>query len=224
MRLPPIYLTIDDAPSETFLDKLALLDQHGIRAIWFCQGNYMEQRPQSVVKAIRRGHVIANHSYSHPSFEQIPLDHGFAEIRATDAIIDELYAQAGTPRIHRFFRFPYGNKGDGDHDPAKQDKRQALQDYLRRLGYTHLTASDPAQDVDWLWTFSTNDWSPFYPAGALPDFTTPAQVLDAAARWNPSPGDAPKIILVHDTPGAVAHQLFCDLIRLFVAKGLAFAR
>src|SRR5689334_572664 len=98
------YLTIDDSPSLDFMNKLDFLDAHDIRAIWFCQGNYMEQRPQMIIDALLRGHIIGNHSYSHPHFSDISLDQAFAEIRATDAVLDELYQRSGTERRHRLFR------------------------------------------------------------------------------------------------------------------------
>src|SRR3990172_9835105 len=98
------YLTIDDAPSPDFLNKLDFLDAKGITAVWFCQGNYMEQRPHMTIEAIRRGHIIGNHSYSHPHFTDLSLDQARAEIRSTDSILDELYHRAGVARRHRFFR------------------------------------------------------------------------------------------------------------------------
>src|SRR5262245_30227876 len=107
------YMTIDDGPSLDFLKKLDLLEKNHIPAVWFCQGNYLEQRPDMAIEAIQRCYVIGNHAYSHPSFEQISADQGYAEIRATDAIIAELYDRAGVPQKHHYFRFPYGNKGDG---------------------------------------------------------------------------------------------------------------
>src|ERR1044071_9016162 len=133
------YLTIDDGPSLDFLDKLDLLDKNHIPAVWFCQGNYLEQRPDMAIEAIQRGHVIGNHSYSHPSFEQISADQGYAEIRATEAIIAELYTRASVPQKHHYFRFPYGNKGDGKFSGQpitleKVEKRQAFPTYLRKRG------------------------------------------------------------------------------------------
>lgn len=229
------YLTIDDAPSADFMDKLALLDRHGIPAVWFCQGNYMEQRPDMVIEAIRRGYVIGNHSYSHPSFEAISLDQGFAEIRATDAIIDELHARAGIPRRQRYFRFPYGNKGYSDSSQANgedgQRKRQALQAYLRRLGYTAPAFSDlsPAyteklrRDVDWFWTYDSRDWQTRYPDAPPPNFGTHEQVVAALDDWKPqgTSSQGAELILVHDFPG-VTHPLFGKLITRLLDKDFQF--
>jgi peptidoglycan/xylan/chitin deacetylase (PgdA/CDA1 family) len=142
------YLTIDDAPSPDFLNKLNFLDAKGIRAVWFCQGNYMEQRPEMMLEAIRRGYIIGNHSYSHPHFSDLSLDQCYAEIRATHAIIDELYQRSGVARPHYFFRFPYGDKGDSLNDALDiadaggQAHRDAVQAYLRKLGYVQPAFTD----------------------------------------------------------------------------------
>jgi hypothetical protein len=158
------------------------------------------------------------------------VNQGIAEIRTTDTIIEELHRQARRPRQQRNFRFPYGNKGNGPpstprHEPELMSKRQTYQECLRALRYTALASAGANSDVDWEWTYSTNDWSPFYPEVALPDFRKPAQVLDAVRAWNP-PDDnlQPEIIIMHDTPDESAHRLFCDLIEVLVGKGLPFAR
>lgn len=104
------YLTIDDAPSKWFLHKVAWLDENHIPVVWFCQGSRMEQRPHMIIDAIKRGHIIGNHSYSHPRFDDISLNQGCAEIRATDALIDEFHAKSGVPRppFHDETEAPHG--------------------------------------------------------------------------------------------------------------------
>lgn len=65
------YLTIDDGPSTNTHDKLRLFESYQIKAIWFCRGKNLEQQPNIAIQLIRRGHIIGNHSYSHPFFSQI---------------------------------------------------------------------------------------------------------------------------------------------------------
>ena len=81
------YLTIDDSPSADFMNKLEFLDAHDIKAVWFSQGDNMERRPNMVIQAIQRGHIIGNHAYSHPHFSDLTIDQCFVEIRSTDTII-----------------------------------------------------------------------------------------------------------------------------------------
>ena len=138
----------------------------------------MEQQPQMVIEAIQRGYIIGNHTYSHPHCSDLLVDQCFAEIRATDAIIEFLHEQADVERKQRYFRFPYGDKGDklyGDvsqrPDADGQSRRDALQGYLRKLGYgqpafpdityEHYRTMGLLDDVDWYWTYDTLDWSAF---------------------------------------------------------------
>jgi peptidoglycan/xylan/chitin deacetylase (PgdA/CDA1 family) len=237
------YLTIDDAPSPDFLNKLDFLDSHNIPAVWFCQGNLMEQRPQFVVEAIRRGHIIGNHTYSHPHCSDLSVDQIFAEIRATDAILNELYAEAGVERQYRFFRFPYGDKGDGLYGDvfSKPDaeggaRRAAVQGYLRRLGYqqpafpdvtyAHYRGLGLLDDIDWHWTYDTLDWSPFsdHPLHGVDslDKVLARTQEDEPEGWRGLhyPGSA-DIILIHDHHPIPA--VFGPLVERFVQMGLQFA-
>lgn len=64
-------LTIDDAPKgETTLKLLDALDQYDAKAIFFVNGIYAEQNPELLTEIIKRGHIIGNHTWSHPSVEE----------------------------------------------------------------------------------------------------------------------------------------------------------
>ena len=170
------YLTIDDGPSTQFLEKLAFLEELNIKAIWFCQGNFMEQRPEMVVQALQAGHIIGNHSYSHYRFSELTTDQCFAEIRSTHAIIEQLYEDAGVIWDKKYFRFPFADDGSGTdtierlvHNAlaATPERAEAVQSYLRQLGYeqanfeninypfygTHLE-----NHIDVFITYDTGDW------------------------------------------------------------------
>ena len=46
---------------------LDILDENGISASIFFEGRYAAENPDLVMDAFKRGHIIGNHSYSHPS-------------------------------------------------------------------------------------------------------------------------------------------------------------
>jgi len=111
-RLPPaavarreIALTFDDGPDPEVTPRvLALLEQHGARASFFCIGQRAERHPDLVREIARRGHTVENHSYAH--------SHAFAfggparlrrEIEASSDLIERL-----TGRRPAFFRAPAG--------------------------------------------------------------------------------------------------------------------
>jgi peptidoglycan-N-acetylglucosamine deacetylase len=218
-----VYLTIDDGPSPDFLDKLDFLTARNIPAVWFCRGNNLDLRPEMAVEAIRRGHIIANHSYSHPHFSEITLEQGFAEIRAGDALVDEVYQRAGIARRYRFFRFPYGDKGDPQ-----------FQTYLRRLGYTQPPFPDITyprfqpllKDVDWYWTYDTHDWCPYHEQ-PMNGVDTEAKVLARLDENAPddgrglNDGRSAELLLIHDFDFSAG--LFRQIIERLLEKGIQFA-
>jgi peptidoglycan-N-acetylglucosamine deacetylase len=219
------YLTIDDAPSQDFPGKLDFLDSKGIRAVWFCQGNYMEQRPEMVIEAIRRRHVIGNHSYSHPHFSSLALDQCYAEIRATDAVMNDLYVQSGVERPARYFRFPYGDKGEQHH--------AAVQRYLRNLGYSQPAFADITyayyreggylDDVDWYWTFDTHDWA-IHKENPPHGINSVQKILermdeDVPEAWRGlNDAQSADIVLTHD----VENTVFVAEVGYMIEKGIQF--
>lgn len=133
------YLTIDDGPTAETDSYVDFLDSENIKAIWFCLGILLEKLPAQAVYAVRRGHVIGNHSWDHPHFSEIDLEKAREQIARTDRIIETIYTEAGTARPARLFRFPYLDNGSGDpygecdwSDPHVA----ALQNILRKMGYS----------------------------------------------------------------------------------------
>ena len=62
-----IALTYDDGPNDPHtLKLLEVLARHGVRATFFMIGRYVRQRPDIAREAARAGHVIGNHSMTHP--------------------------------------------------------------------------------------------------------------------------------------------------------------
>jgi peptidoglycan-N-acetylglucosamine deacetylase len=145
------YLTIDDAPGRDFAVKMEFLYQHGIPAIFFCEGRYIQQRGAELCAAIERGFVIGNHSFDHPHFSDLSAKEARWQILLTDELIEQLYRQTRIERPAKYFRFPYFDSG-GDASgaayeekwskPASEwytfeyaDRRREIQEYLRELGY-----------------------------------------------------------------------------------------
>jgi len=164
------YLTVDDGPREDYLQKLAYLEDKGIRAIWFCMGVDLEQFPDEAVQAIRKGHIIGNHSYDHPNFSTITLDEARDQITRTETIIERIYDAAGVTRPIKVFRFPYLNNGSSDSGDAEASRAHAsaIQALLRELGfekphfrgvdYDWYRESGEAARLDVTCTYDTFDW------------------------------------------------------------------
>lgn len=153
-----------------------LLYKKNIPVVWFCIGQLIEARPEPLIEAIHRGFIIANHSYSHPAFSSISIEQSQEEIKRTDDLIDSLYQRAGVPRPAKWFRFPYGDKGDlkkgrvfNHWKRGDQKRKKTIQEQLAQLGYTQpafeevtyqfMRKADLYKDLDWAWTFDIMEWA-----------------------------------------------------------------
>jgi peptidoglycan/xylan/chitin deacetylase (PgdA/CDA1 family) len=62
-----IALTFDDGPNDPHtLNLLDVLAKHNVHATFFWIGRYVRQRPEIVAEIAKRGHVIGNHTFTHP--------------------------------------------------------------------------------------------------------------------------------------------------------------
>ena len=62
-----IALTYDDGPNDPHtLKLLEVLARHEVHATFFMIGRYVRQRPDIVLDVARAGHVIGNHTLTHP--------------------------------------------------------------------------------------------------------------------------------------------------------------
>jgi peptidoglycan/xylan/chitin deacetylase (PgdA/CDA1 family) len=111
-RLPPaaaargeVSITIDDGPDPEITPRvLALLDQFGAKASFFCIAEKARQYPELCREIVSRGHTIENHSLHHR------LDFAFFGYRGfTREIADaqDMLAQLTGSRP-MFFRAPFG--------------------------------------------------------------------------------------------------------------------
>ena len=62
-----IALTYDDGPNDPHTLKLLdVLAKHNVRATFFMLGRYVRQRPDIARAVAQAGHVIGNHTFTHP--------------------------------------------------------------------------------------------------------------------------------------------------------------
>lgn len=62
-----LALTYDDGPNDPHtLKLLEILARHNVRATFFLIGRFVRERPDLVREVAKAGHVIGNHTYTHP--------------------------------------------------------------------------------------------------------------------------------------------------------------
>src|ERR1700730_9770928 len=102
---PYIALTFDDGPHGTLTPKLLdLLAAHHMRATFFVVGQNAADHPDILRRAIREGHEIGNHSWSHPNLGKMSDEAVRRELQKTD---DAIFAAIG--KHPTLLRPPYGS-------------------------------------------------------------------------------------------------------------------
>lgn len=111
--LPPkaIALTFDDGPSPDYNSRvLDILDERGIKATFFFVGQWVRLHPEQVREVVRRGHNVASHSWSHPTYLRFwAREAQIGEVRRSYAALETALADAPPEeraRLEPMFRFP----------------------------------------------------------------------------------------------------------------------
>lgn len=95
-----VLLTFDDGPHpETTPAVLDVLDAYSARAVFFVVGNRIDRAPQMLRRIVERGHMIGNHSQTHPLDGPLPYGRYVEDVRLCQ---DKIYEScAFRPRLHR---------------------------------------------------------------------------------------------------------------------------
>jgi len=102
---PYIALTFDDGPNATLTPKLLdLLAAHHMKATFFVVGQNAADHPDILRRAVKEGHEIGNHSWSHPNLGKMSDDAVRREVQKTD---DAIFAAIG--KHPTLLRPPYGS-------------------------------------------------------------------------------------------------------------------
>lgn len=135
-----LALTYDDGPNDAAtMQLLDVLARHNTRATFFMIGRFVQQRPEIARAVHAAGHLVGNHTMTHPWLAWQP-EHVIREelLGCNQALEDVL----GTPV--RFLRPPHGAR------------RPAVFRTARELGLTLVQ-----------WNVMGNDWAPIGADGVL---------------------------------------------------------
>jgi peptidoglycan-N-acetylglucosamine deacetylase len=173
-----VALTFDDGPGPHTLEVVDVLRAYGVRATFFVTGEHVAASPDVAAQVVAAGHVLANHSYTHPQdvpgshprghFDELPDEVQAAQIDETTA---RIVAAAGEPPL--FFRAPGGHHFG---------KRTGALVAARGMSVAH-------------WTADTGDWNaPGAPSSRFQDRMVEVARAAAAA----GDGGEPQMLLMHD--------------------------
>lgn len=99
-----ILLTFDDGPTTEATEIiLKSLNEFNIKALFFCVGQNIEQKPELTKEILSQGHSIGNHNYSHKNLLKISIEEQHNEIKKCNDVIRE---RIGIEPL--YYRPPYG--------------------------------------------------------------------------------------------------------------------
>ena len=127
-----LALTFDDGPNPACTPLLLeILARHGVKATFFLVGRFAQQESALARSILAAGHLVGNHSWSHPNLALIAADRIRDELARTKDTLEQI---AGVPI--RLFRPPFGAR------------RPYVLRVARELGMTPV-----------MWNAMTTDWS-----------------------------------------------------------------
>lgn len=101
-----IALTFDDGPNDPDTPRLLdVLAQHNVRATFFVIGEFVRQRPDIVRAIAAAGHLVGNHTMTHPFLVTRSPQFVRQQLSDASAVIEDALGQPV-----KFFRPPHGGR------------------------------------------------------------------------------------------------------------------
>ena len=127
-----LYLTFDCGYEyENLTSKvLDVLKEKGVTATFFCTLDHIKKETDLIARMIKEGHIVGNHSTTHPSFAGISRDKMAKEIEETENYLRENFGYAA-----KYFRFPAG------------EYNESALELISSLGYSSV-----------FWSVAYDDW------------------------------------------------------------------
>lgn len=127
-----LYLTFDNGYENGYTPKvLDVLKKEKVPAIFFVTGHYLTSEPELVKRMVNEGHLIGNHSWSHPDLTQVSNEKLKEELKK---VKDET-ARITKQKEMKYLRPPRGILSERTMQLANEE------------GYTHV-----------LWSLAFKDW------------------------------------------------------------------
>lgn len=128
-----LYLTFDVGYEAGYTESiLDTLKKHNIKAAFFIVGNYFDSNPDTIQRMTDEGHIVANHTLTHPNMSKMST---FEDFKNQIIPNEEKYNKITGKELRKYYRPPQGVYNT-----------QNLQD-AKNLGYTTIFWS--VAYVDW---------------------------------------------------------------------------
>jgi len=105
-----LALTYDDGPNDPHTRRLLeVLAKHNVRATFFLIGRYVQQRPDLAREIVQAGHVVGNHTFTHPLLTFKSAAEIRQELSACRSALEDAIGGSSN-LISNLFRPPFGGR------------------------------------------------------------------------------------------------------------------
>jgi len=105
-RSRKIALTFDDGPNDPYTPRLLdILARHNVKATFFMLGRYVQARPDLARMVAEAGHVIGNHTFTHPNLIFLSANRARTEIEDCQRALTDAVGEHSS-----LFRPPFGGR------------------------------------------------------------------------------------------------------------------
>lgn len=112
-----LYLTFDAGYESGHTPQiLDALKKHNVPATFFVVGNFISSNPDLINRMNEEGHIVANHTYSHPDMSQIADRESFSK-ELND--VETLYKDITGDTMPKYYRPPQGKFSETNLQMAK---------------------------------------------------------------------------------------------------------
>ena len=200
-----IYLTFDDGPCKNTPEVLDILERYDAKATFFTVGISVERYPEYAADIVKRGNLIACHSYTH-EFDKCYAS-ADAFIAETERWKRSVKNACGALPERICVRFPGGSTTN-----YAAAVREDIIDRLDDAGYCWFD-----------WNAADNDK---WPKGNTKNLSDEEYFLESyreCMSWYKDSPDVPVVFLMHDTEeGSV--QILPAILQDLIDRGYAFKR
>ncbi|MEG0830046.1 MAG: delta-lactam-biosynthetic de-N-acetylase [Anaerovoracaceae bacterium] len=112
-----LYLTFDAGYENGYTEKiLDTLKKKKVPATFFLVGNYLQTNPELVKRMVKEGHIVGNHTFTHPDMSQISTKKAFSQEIGK---MEEIFEKTTKTKMKKYYRPPQGKYSEKNLQMAK---------------------------------------------------------------------------------------------------------
>lgn len=138
-----VALTFDDGPDSVYTPQiLDILRDYKVKGTFFLIGNRADLFPEVVQRMVKEGHIIGNHSMTHPNIIKLNKEQTAKEIKECEDVLRSL-----TGYRTALFRSPYGSLNPEKVREIAQMKVKIIAWNVDSLDWKSLTAEQVKYNI-----------------------------------------------------------------------------